>query len=1519
MKHLKQQTTRLLLLLVAWLSCGIAVQAANFTPGSKIYLDPGCWDVNDVTETFKIEFYLNGTGNNSWQTFTKPSGAQYWEVTVPNDGKKRDSFNLKRYNENGTSEWNKIEGQSYTDASKNLIKITDWSAYSWDTYSASTSSTLCIGGDFNSWNKTGKVIALNTPTEIDFTDKSSKYFAFFTNSGDTQIGPGTNGDTPSFTGSNTASGNQAYNLGNNGDKYTVTVTSFDATAKKVMFTITKAGGNTEKDPDWYLIGHVGSTANDYVTGTNGKQFTKQADGSYKLSNVTIPTKENNKAYIRLYDAANNKDYGASKSNEENALGTEYTITAGSNNWKAPAESKAYDFTIKDGKFTQTLHSGGDNTLPTTGWYLFGSASNWNSTWQTLTSTDDNKGTVTVSDLTPGTKYYFRVLVDGTQYGPSDDKEITFTKDDEYVLSGELNTSSSKAIYFTAEQDKEYVIEFYKEYSGKPHVRIARKAHKVEAGPAVKAYLLHSMLNNETESPAWEMQKQADGSFTLEYTMRNHDLTVRTYDENNVATNYNFTDLANTPTVGTKNGGSDGKQWTPGWRYKATFKDGNLTIAPVSGGSFEEIKDILPYVGVLGANFQQAETFTTPHDGNKADNGGKWGGNTDLGWQEAYIEYNAQGVPVLSKDGKAIYNTQWPPRNNIMLVSKLSDTEKLNTSTSDLTLQWEKEADKNGSEWESALKAENAKEYANLSLTAGTKYRRYLAKDLWMLGTFKLWTGWSGQNFGTYANWNNNIYWGPDGGNATVAPNTTIKPHGKEGNRDYEIKEKSYFETMELFIPYTDDDKKLDFENTVLYLTKAALGAQIDSYLETAEGASYHHAGFAPSVHEVPTGTTITGYTIYRLGYDPNLERESYPFVDRNRQEVAQAKAVVASKSGLEIGSKADFEKEFTFNLGGNKYVDDQEYGAGNYIYRMVIDVTEDGEAASYTVYSPYIQIIPTDFAFTPQARQLVELTKECGIEGYDYVTYSAAGNGILVGLDADGNVEKAIRMSDAGIENYADVAHEIYETKGLWTNRALVSADLPYSYTLAGENASEAEFKAGDDVTLARIAGSDSYAAVVNNGADISKHEINLTFSCKVLEGETQNAKSKTAAAAYAPAFMLPSFGEVSVEVAEVEDAEQVIVSHQHVLGGQSHTVTGASLMEITANVPVIFNVADEILSAVSVKLHGLKLNGQQISMAGTRPAAGFGINYRNQSPYDWMEYSDGNWIGKTKTFTFTHDEEEDSDITWLTPSASSVSKVLEGANFHAPTSTPALALSLEWGDETKATKSETIVAKVTASGTMTQSECDDFCSHNKLAAPTHAISFGGSNDSGAEMQTGSQVDGHEVARVVFANPCREYDPDTEAGQAHIGQELYNLLHSDAYTNSISNIAVNFGFAHFFKAKGDEVTGSNTASHYRGMTGSFCHIRTDLGGSATAAPAKLPGVVTGPATTLTDNDNAFLFAPEYAEVKLDDTIPTGIGEIAAEVEGADCVYYTLEGIRVERPGKGLYIRVANGKTEKVVL
>jgi len=47
--------------------------------------------------------------------------------------------------------------------------------------------------------------------------------------------------------------------------------------------------------------------------------------------------------------------------------------------------------------------------------------------------------------------------------------------------------------------------------------------------------------------------------------------------------------------------------------------------------------------------------------------------------------------------------------------------------------------------------------------------------------------------------------------------------------------------------------------------------------------------------------------------------------------------------------------------------------------------------------------------------------------------------------------------------------------------------------------------------------------------------------------------------------------------------------------------------------------------------------------------------------------------------------------------------------------------------------------------------------------------------------------------------------------------------------------------------------------------------------------------------------------------------PSGVADIAVDNAGGEAVYYNLQGVRVDNPGSGVYVKVANGKAEKVLV
>jgi hypothetical protein len=72
--------------------------------------------------------------------------------------------------------------------------------------------------------------------------------------------------------------------------------------------------------------------------------------------------------------------------------------------------------------------------------------------------------------------------------------------------------------------------------------------------------------------------------------------------------------------------------------------------------------------------------------------------------------------------------------------------------------------------------------------------------------------------------------------------------------------------------------------------------------------------------------------------------------------------------------------------------------------------------------------------------------------------------------------------------------------------------------------------------------------------------------------------------------------------------------------------------------------------------------------------------------------------------------------------------------------------------------------------------------------------------------------------------------------------------------------------------------------------------------------------------TILGNSSANLYsgAPFESVLKFK-TSNLGVGDLEVEEESGEAVYYNLQGVRTERPARGIAIRIQNGKATKVLL
>lgn len=651
-------------------------------------------------------------------------------------------------------------------------------------------------------------------------------------------------------------------------------------------------------------------------------------------------------------------------------------------------------------------------------------------------------TATVSGVS-GTKY-FAFKNGSTYYIPNGTRPAS-------SAGVSCKTSSSRGdndtFSFNFDSSKNYIVK-----CDTKNMKVYVIEEAVEPYPEARYYITAEILNHNKVSPEWRLTKGTDGKFylrnfplrkTTDTRTSNNDarwtdpIKLRKYTAPGVYTEIatisdsyfdEYEEVKNYSTEG------DGAQ-QPGWGADAIYDPASesFSIIPAHGKStFKETR--YPYLGILGQNFQQPNNMKTL-DADKTVNGNKLG-HTDFGWQEAYVQYDAAGNPII-EDGKALYNTMWPPRNNIFMISKVG-TESLNVSTSGMTFaadSLENNAGlvvKTGAEWEAEMKSRDAKEYANLNLDDDTQYYRYSCPNMWMLGTFKIWTGWGGNHECDWgAQWNNHEYFGS--WDKTVQDLNPYVTYGTTNDKNYanlNIATRSYFSTVEVYLPVSRTNNYTG--NKVVYLTKGIVPAQIDAQLRNNKEGWY-----IPSVESIPEGYHISGYRVVRADATVNMggtDDSRWQPVNPQGEPVSVDLATVKKGSDLNITTADDFKAEFGTLTDGMAF--DADLSEGKYFYYLVLNVdnTRNTDPKRIVVTSPPLYVYETAVTTEAYGRQLIKVADN------KYVTYSPVdgANNYTVTTDADGNIASVDLTDAATVQNACE--------NGTWTGRMLVATEIPAQF-----------------------------------------------------------------------------------------------------------------------------------------------------------------------------------------------------------------------------------------------------------------------------------------------------------------------------------------------------------------------------------------------------------------------------------------------------------------------------------------
>lgn len=587
------------------------------------------------------------------------------------------------------------------------------------------------------------------------------------------------------------------------------------------------------------------------------------------------------------------------------------------------------------------------------------------------------------------------------------------------------------------------------------------AYNFEANPVY--YLLSTILNNNRVTPEWQMTKGADGLYHLNgFAMRNTScrdidgsknvegyIKVRQYVD---ATTYKEFDQQQVNKDLPENPLTDGKL------YNATFDPETKKLTLTEDTS---AKGKMPFVSLVGYMMQQDQKYITP----RGFDGKPSGITTATGWQEAWLQYDANGKLLKDRAGNVMYSTMWPPKNPVYFTATVGENQRL-YSSDQMTFVPVKDAKgdyvgKTGAEWEAELKTLDKEAYKGLDLVDDKTYYRYVVSDIWYVGAGKIWTGWGSQitysNNNPIAQWSNHTNWGylnkraNDTDGSPIDPETTYGVGTKDdANGNFLFKDPTYFKTFEFF--YETGDPK---NNSQIYTTRAYGSASIAAQ-NVKEGESYKKGSYQAKV-TVPEGVTISSWTITRH--------------DATNDALAPI--------GSDNGKVATYTAEKTDPTSTTFTVDEEGLGEGRYYYELT--VTFSNGRTSTVRSNPFVIYYPNQYSVDANGYQLVKLDTDKAIDGYSYVTYNAKANGDLyfVNLTTDNKVANFRVATSAERET---VNGYFATNSGIkWTDKVFVYAPVPAEFKQDAE-------KTNATVSLDQIV---SYDVNATSGVSpVSSHEL---------------------------------------------------------------------------------------------------------------------------------------------------------------------------------------------------------------------------------------------------------------------------------------------------------------------------------------------------------------------------------------------------------------------------------------------
>lgn len=548
------------------------------------------------------------------------------------------------------------------------------------------------------------------------------------------------------------------------------------------------------------------------------------------------------------------------------------------------------------------------------------------------------------------------------------------------------------------------------------------------------YLQGKELNYNRVTPEYQMEKEADGTYSLVVTLRNTEISVKRFDdaENDGVTlaQQNFGGI--TPT-------GEEQYLTKGRRYKVIYDPTADTL------TFEDMGVEMPFISMIGEKWSQHVKERTPYQ-----HGERY---TDYGWQDAWIQYDseenvAKTRPNGDTPGAVMYNTMWPPRYPITFKSAFTiGDETYDFPLDSRQLSFEPGETKTGKEWKAEFKAKGKNttdldistigeknEYENaLALKDDVKYTIYRTSDMWINGDVKLWTGWGGECVGSgrydnkwFANWG---HFKASDKTTAITPESTVPLFNEKG--DVAFAQPTYYKHVYFFYDNTDPQGK---GKSVLFTELATGGAEIAAMNVAKEGTAYK-AGYENGMYRPRLTSTVNikDKKITKVVITPwkSDGSASYPAVFTYNGDKDYTATTFSDMFADLEGMEGNNGNRWTF--------DETMYSNGNYRYKMVVEI--EGVSEPIEVESNPFTIFRGDATPRLRAFQLVKV-----IDPEVYTAEVKSSNKMYYYTFSD-NIDRDVFLLETTVENpnydfteTQNIENGTYE--GIENEDALVGYDI---------------------------------------------------------------------------------------------------------------------------------------------------------------------------------------------------------------------------------------------------------------------------------------------------------------------------------------------------------------------------------------------------------------------------------------------------------------------------------------------